>query len=423
MSIPAPTASARHQNTMHNGLDNRHRGSSLMVFSLPSLLLAWPHRPMSPGNGIRHGSPLLSSSRALPASLRCRCGLAAALLLFALASELCLGQRSGAPGASEQISEPQASVTIRLWGYDGMAEPVEKWERGFGKDHPEVHFTTELHGPDTAMAGLYNGVAEIAVMGRELWPVETMAFRWVFQYLPFGVEVATCSLTGPGQSFSPVVMVNAANPLSQITLQQLDGIYGSEHRRGGKNLRVWGDLGLGGIWANRPIHAYGYGVDDALGIYFRKRVLLGDYKPNVAGHLLSDRGDGVSADQRIRSAVQADPLAIGYARYDPDQARLKVLPVAEKAGKAAISPTASTVLDRSYPLTRSLSFYVNRAPRKAVPPELLAFLRYILSPAGQEILNQDGRFTALPPDVAAAQQEGLTAPALEPKQESSSDPN
>jgi phosphate transport system substrate-binding protein len=394
-----------------------------MAFGLSSALLASPHDPMFPHNGIRHCSALLSSYRALPALLRCRCGLAAALLLVALASELCLGQRSGAQGASEQISELQASITIRLWGYDGMAGPVEKWERGFGKDHPEVHFTTELHGPDTAMAGLYNGVAEIAVMGRELWPVETMAFRWVFQYLPFGIEVATCSLTSPGQSFSPVVMVNAANPLSQITLQQLDGIYGSEHRRGGKNLRVWGDLGLGGIWANRPIHAYGYGVDDALGIYFRKRVLLGDYKPNVAGHLLSDRGDGVSADQRIRSAVQADPLAIGYARDDPDQARFKVLPIAEKAGKAAVLPTASTVRDRSYPLTRSLSFYVNRAPGKAVPPELLAFLRYISSPAGQEILNQDGRFTALPPDVAAAQQESLTAPALEPKQESSSDPN
>jgi phosphate transport system substrate-binding protein len=375
-------------------------------------------------DGIRHGLRLLSIYRALLHLLRCRCVLAAALLLLALPSDFCLGQGSSTQRAGEQISEPQASVIIRLWGYDDMAGAVERWESGFGKNHPEVHFTTELHGPDTAMAGLYNGVADIAVMGRELWPVDTMAFRWVFQYLPFGVEVATCSLSSPGQSFSPVVMVNAANPLSRITLQQLGGIYGSEHRRGGKNLRVWGDLGLTGKWANRPIHAYGYGADDAVGIYFRKRVLLGDYKPNVTGHLLSDRDDRISADQRIRAAVQADPLAIGYARDDPDQARLTVLPIAEKAGKVAVPPAASTIRDHSYPLTRVLSFYVNRAPGKPMSPELLAFLRYVLSPDGQKMLNQDGRFTALPPDVAATQQESLTAlPAHEPKQESSSDPN
>src|SRR5215469_7859141 len=263
----------------------------------------------------------------------------------------------------------QTSETIRLWGYDGMAPLVKKWEQGFEKDHPEVHFKTELHGPDTAMAGLYNGVADVAVMGRELWPVDTMAFRWVFQYLPFGIEVATGSLNSPGQSFSPVVLVSSENPLSQITLEQLAGIYGSEHKRGGKNLRVWGDLGLTGEWAHRPIHAYGYGVDDALGIYFRKRVLLGDYKPNVSGHLFSDRGAKVSADQRIREAVLADPLAIGYARCTPGEAGLKALPVANEGGEAAVPPSASTVLNRRYPLSRSLSFYVNRAPGKPLAPE------------------------------------------------------
>ena len=318
----------------------------------------------------------------------------------------------------------QTSETIRLWGYDGMAPLVKKWEQGFEKDHPEVHFKTELHGPDTAMAGLYNGVADVAVMGRELWPVDTMAFRWVFQYLPFGIEVATGSLNSPGQSFSPVVLVSSENPLSQITLEQLAGIYGSEHKRGGKNLRVWGDLGLTGRWAHRPIHAYGYGVDDALGIYFRKRVLLDDYKPNVSGHLLSDRGARVSADQRIREAVLADPLAIGYARCTPGEAGLKALPVANEGGEAAVPPSASTVLNRRYPLSRSLSFYVNRAPGKPLAPELLAFLEYILSPDGQKMVKEQGQFTPLSPDVAAAQQQGLTAPQRsEVKEESVSDNN
>jgi phosphate transport system substrate-binding protein len=261
-------------------------------------------------------------------------------------------------------------------------------------------------------------------MGRELWPVDAMAFHWVFQYPPFRVEVVTGSLDSPGQSFSPVVIVNIENPLSRITLEQLAGIYGSEHRRGGKNLRVWGDLGLTGHWANRPIHVYGYGMDDAMGIYFRKRVLLDDYKPNVSEHLLSDRGNRVSADQRIRDAVLADPLAIGYARYSPSEVGLKVLPIADKGGEAAVPASTSTVLNRSYPLSRSLSFYVNRAPGKPLTPDLGAFLRYVLSPDGQKMVKEEGQFTPLPPDVAASQQRRLTAPqAPEVKQESVSDNN
>lgn len=274
------------------------------------------------------------------------------------------------------------------------------------------------------MAGLYNGVADIAVMGRELWPNETMAFQWVFQYKPFGVEVVTSSLTSPGQSYSPVVMVNARNPLSSITLAQLDGIYGSEHRRGGKNLRVWGDLGLTGAWANRPIHVYGYGVDDAIGVYFRKRVLQGDYKPNVMGHLLSDRDKGGNAAARILAAVQADPLAIGYARAEPQARSIKVLPVAVAVDKPTIPPTAETVLNRTYPLTRSLSFYINRVPGKPVDKDILMFLRYILGPEGQQMVAADGHFTPLLPKIAEAQSQRLDRQEAAPrKNESSNDTN
>ena len=358
----------------------------------------------------------------LQASTRYKC--VPALLMVALLIPLRRVPRAEAQQTAAAGPERQTSEAIRVWGYDGMANLVEKWERGFEKDHPQVHFKTELHGPDTAMAGLYNGVADVAVMGRELWPVDAMAFHWVFQYPPFRVEVVTGSLDSPGQSFSPVVIVNIENPLSRITLEQLAGVYGSEHRRGGKNLRVWGDLGLTGQWANRPIHAYGYGVDDAIGIYFRKRVLLDDYKPNVSGHMLSDGSNGVSACRRIREAVVADPLAIGLARYSPEESGLKVLRIADKAGEAGVAPSASTVLNRSYPLTRSLSFYVNRAPGKPLPPELVAFLRYVLSPEGQKIVKEERQFTPLSPDVAALQQKKLTAPqAREVKQESLSDNN
>ena len=331
---------------------------------------------------------------------------AAVLSLVAAVIQMPAGH--GQQAAQEESSAlTAASGNLRLWGYDGMSSLLQQWEKGFQRSHPAIHFDNKLPGAAAAMAGIYTGTADISVMGRELWPNETMAFQWVYQYPPVGVEVVTSGLASPGQSYSPVVVVNAKNPLSTISLAQLAGIYGNEHRRGGKNLRVWGDLGLTGIWADRPIHIYGYGVNDGLGVYFRKTVLLGDFKPNASEHLVTDRQGGASAASRIRTAVRSDPLAIGYAEYYPGSRQVKTLPVAAEANRAAVMPNSQTISDRSYPLTRSLRFYINRSPGKAVPPDLLAFLHYILSPEGQQIVAADGHFVPLPRKLADAEAEEL----------------
>lgn len=302
-----------------------------------------------------------------------------------------------------------------------MDSLLQSWESGFRRSHPEVRFETRLPGPAAAMAGLYTGVADIAVMGRELWPNEAMAYQWVFQYPPFKVDVVTSSLSSPGQSYSPAVIVNARNPISSITLAQLDGIYGSEHRRGGKNMRVWGDLGVKGAWSNRSIEAYGYGVNDALGVYFRKQVLKGDYKPNVAAHLLSDRDKSGNAEARILAAVQADPFAIGYTRAEPQMQGIKVLPIALTADDPAVPPTPKTVQDLTYPLARTLSFYINRAPGHPANKTVIAFLQYILSPEGQQMVAADGHFTPLLPRIAEAQSKSLDREATPQKIERSRD--
>jgi len=101
-----------------------------------------------------------------------------------------------------------------------------------------------------------------------------------------------------------------------------------------------------------------------------------------------------------------------------------VLPVAAAANKPAISPTAETVLDRTYPLTRSLSFYINRDPGKPGDKNVVEFLRYILSPEGQQIVAADGHFTPLLPKIAEAQSQSLDRQEAAPrKNESSNDSN
>ena len=330
----------------------------------------------------------------------------AALLLTPLA-------RCNAQPATVPEAPPDANL-IRVWGFDGMKPLLLRWETAYTKQHPEVRFRNTFHGPASAMAGLYNGVADIVVMGRELWPVDTMAYRWVFQRQPFGIVVVTAGLNAPAQAFTPIVIVNRENPLASISLARLDAIYGSEHRAAPANARTWGDLGLTGEWAVRPIHAYGYGPEDALGVYFRHDVLRSDFKPSLDSHLLSDRdptskSKNLTAAERIARAVALDPNAIGYTKAATLGSTLKAIAVAG-AAPLAINADADTVTAHRYPLTRTLSLFVNRAHDKPLAPAIDGFLRYVLSPEAQAEVQSAEGFLPLTPMLAQHELQRLDAP-------------
>ena len=146
--------------------------------------------------------------------------------------------------------DPDVAGVIRVWGDDQMNGVMQRWQIAFQKAHPNVRFEAKLLGTGTGMAGLYSGVADIALLGREATASEVMAFEWVFRYKPLGIEAATGSLGVPGKTFAVGVFVNKQNPLSKLTLTQLDAIFDSEHRRGSRNLSTWGDLGLTVEWFN-----------------------------------------------------------------------------------------------------------------------------------------------------------------------------
>src|SRR5215471_7235211 len=94
----------------------------------------------------------------------------------------------------------QLSGTIRTWGNDRIQPLMSRWEAGFRAHHPGMRFETRLQGTGTAMAGLYTGVADLALMGRSASSTEIMAFEWVFRYRPLGLQVSTGSLGAPGKT-------------------------------------------------------------------------------------------------------------------------------------------------------------------------------------------------------------------------------
>lgn len=300
----------------------------------------------------------------------------------------------------------QSATPLRVWAYKGLRPQLLQWEDGFTAEHPGARFINTFHGHAALMSGLYNGVADLVLMGRDIWPVETMAYRWVYQRQPFGVVVATADLDAPGQAFTPVVIVNAKNPIGSITLSQLDAVYGSEHRNAPANIRTWGELGLTGSWASQPIHVYGFGGEDVLGVYFRHDVLRMDFKPNIDSHLLTGTTRRSPA-QAIAAAVATDPYAIGYTAA-PFAVHSRILALAGTA--EAITPTTSTLESHAYPMTRSVYLYFHRSNDAPLDARIDSFLRYILSTQGQALVRTGSGFLPLDDQWIGSQLHKLNAP-------------
>jgi len=321
------------------------------------------------------------------------------VLLVVVAFALTGVRAEYAASSSIDQSSQTTDGVIRIWGDDQMDPVMKRWQTGFQKLHPNVRFETKLLGTGTGMAGLYSGVADLALLGRDATASEVMAFEWVFKYKPLGVEVATGSLDVPGKTFAIGILVNKDNPLSNLTLTQLDAIFGSEHRRGARNIRTWGDLGLTGDWKDKPINLYGYDTETNTGSFFKRAVFNGSDKWNCDLKEFADskqpNGSLLDAGQRILDALAPDRYGIAYANLRYANLQVKSVAISATDDGPSYEATKENLIQRKYPLTRAVSIYLNRAPGQPLDPKVMEFLRYILSQDGQQEVAKDGDFMRL----------------------------
>jgi len=310
----------------------------------------------------------------------------ASFLAFSVATALAAATAAGlAPYRPEQ----QVSGAIRIWGSPEDGGLLKLWEAGFQKYHPEVHLAPQLHGHESAMAGIYTGVAELAFVGRELrLPVENMAFEWVKLYKPTTIEVANASVRSSRLAANLAVFVHRENPLPGLTLAELDGIFGAEHKRGSSNLRTWGELGLTGEWRDRPIHVLSPPVTSIAALFFRKVVLEDSFKWNASLTEFPTEADALDA-------LAGDPDGITYAPLSVANAAVRPLPLAVTLSGPFVALTAESAADRSYPLSRAVIIALDRAPGKPIEPRIREFLRFVLSAEGQEAVARDGSYVPL----------------------------
>ncbi len=305
------------------------------------------------------------------------------------------------------------SGPIRIWGhgsYGAHTDFVEgltrTWEEGFRKHHPGVVFENRLHGTASAIGALYTGQGDLALMGREIWPPEIAAFKEVRGYAPTGVDVLTGSFDVRNKGYALVVFVHKDNPLAQLSLGQLDAIFGVERRRGGMPVKTWGDLGLGSQWKDRPVRRYGLAIARGFADFFEEAVFDGGHLWNPELREFADdpgsKGGASDGGQKLLDALALDRHGIGYSGLLYNHPDVKPLALSVRDGEPAVLPTRDSVAAHRYPLTRVITMFLDRKPGTAAEPRVAEFLRYILSREGQQAVLDHGH-GYLPMPVQAAE--------------------
>jgi phosphate transport system substrate-binding protein len=282
----------------------------------------------------------------------------------------------------------QTSNILRVRGDPADERLILELEAGF-TERSGVQFSNSFHGPESTLAGVYTKTADIAFMPREIRePMERMAFQWALLEPPFQISIANAAIHHKSAATQLGVFVHRTNPLTEISIQELDGIFGAEHLAGSANLRTWAQLGLADDWAQRPITPVTSSVDSVAALFFRRFVMCDSRKWNPGLQQLA----GEAASKFLGNNPAAIVIApVYFATND-----IRLVSVSPNASEPAVPLTPATVINRSYPLVRERTVIVHRAKDAPLRPELNRFLKFILSSDGQAIVASSG--IALPLD-------------------------
>jgi len=276
--------------------------------------------------------------------------------------------------------KPVAGVsgTLKSVGSDTMNNMMTLWAEGFLGFYPNVQIEIEGKGSGTAPPALIAGTSHFGPMSRQFKKAEEDSFEDRYGYpvtaLPTSVDMLA-------------VYVNKDNPIGKtgLTLQQVDAVFSKTRRGGhGEDITRWGQLGLTGEWANRPISIYGRNSASGTYGYFKKHALFGgDYRDEVKEQ---------PGSSSVVQGVASEANGIGYSGIGYKTADVLAVPLTADVDGKPVPATAKYAYSGDYPLARYLYIYVNARPGSQLDPVRREFLKYAFSKQGQEAVVRDGYY-------------------------------
>lgn len=305
------------------------------------------------------------------------------------------------------ISAEGVQGRFTIAGSNTMYPLVTRLAAEFRRYCPNVHIAIEGHGSKSVVAedrrpfwemvqnkstyrrgdGSDDGHqvsmhVQVMASSRRLSTKEVETFESRYGYRPMEIPIALEAVA---------IYVHKDNPVQGLTLDQVSAIFSNTSRHGLKEITTWGQLGLQDERREAGLHLYGRDQRSGTRAYFKERVLLDE---EFRTTLQEEPGSA-----NLILAVGRDPLGIGYSGIGFQTSFVRVLPLAAKSGLPFVSPSAESVMDGSYPLTRTLYLYINKKPSERLSPALSEFLRFVNSRQGQEIVVKAGVYALPPVDI------------------------
>jgi phosphate transport system substrate-binding protein len=273
---------------------------------------------------------------------------------------------AAATDSAASSNSPRADsqgVYIQNKGSDTIVNLALAWAERYQQVHPNVRISVTGGGTGTGIASLINGTLDIANASRAI-KKEEIAEAEKNGIEPLEHVVARDAIA---------VIVNPSNPVQKLSLEQISGIYRGE-------INNWKELG----GEDRPIVRVSRETNSGTHVYFLESVIRMGKKDSKA--IFSEDTLLLPSSEGIISEVGDNPNAIGYDGLGYVTPHVKVIAIAKKLDGSYVLPSAATVNDGTYPISRDLYMYTGKQPNAAIQ----AYLTWILSPEGQEMVTEQG---------------------------------
>ena len=278
------------------------------------------------------------------------------------------------------ISDSQISTDeyyIQNKGSDTMVNLALAWAEKYQNVKPNIRISVTGGGSGTGISALMNHTVDIANASRAIKPEEIAEAKYL-GFTPIEFVVARDAIA---------VIVNPANPVNQLTLEQISKIYKGE-------IKNWKEVG----GEDRPIVKLSRETNSGTHVYFLETVVrLGNSKdPSLFSPdtLLLPSSEGIIVE------VRDNPNAIGYDGLGYVTDEVKVLAVAKDANSPYILPSSDSVSDGKYPIARNLYIYTYNEPQG----EVKVYIEWLLSSEAQSIVKELGFVPIINSEVLSGDQ-------------------
>ena len=249
------------------------------------------------------------------------------------------------------------SITVK--GSDTMVLLGQKWAETYMKKSPAVQIQVTGGGSGTGIAALINGTTDIAEASRAMKPTEIQSAESKQGAKVKEIPVALDALS---------IYVNAANPLTELSLPQARKIYTGQ-------VTNWKEVGGN----DAPITLYSRENNSGTYVFFKEHVLQNDdYDPSA---------QTLPGTASVVNAVAHDPNGIGYGGIAYAEG-IKPLKIKKDDNAPAVEGTLENAQSGKYGLARELYFYMFPNKNKAADE----FVAWVLSPDGQKVVGDVGYY-------------------------------